>query len=72
MTDTKSSQLVERYLALGGQRRSATDDNAVSTRLWENEPDQAREFWAREIASLPEAQRKEVELLLPSISGDSP
>jgi hypothetical protein len=72
MTDTKSAQLAERYLALGGQRLSATDDNAVSTRLWESEPHEATDFWDREIASLPGAQRNEVELLLPSISGDGP
>jgi hypothetical protein len=71
MTDTKSAQLAERYLALGGQRLSPTDDNAVSTRLWEHEPHEARDFWDREIASLPDARRNEVELLPPSISGDS-
>jgi len=33
MADTKTKQRAERYLALGGQRKSAADDNAVSTRL---------------------------------------
>jgi hypothetical protein len=68
---TEASTLVKRYLALGGVRKAAADDNEISTRVWENEPTDAADYWERNVASLPEARRKEVESLLPSISGDA-
>jgi len=71
MPETTVSALVERYLALGGVRKAANDDNAISTRLWEDEPAAAAEFWERNVASQPDARRREIETLLPSISGDS-
>lgn len=69
---TRSAQLVDRYLALGGRRKVAADDNALSVRLWEDEPAGAAKFWDEEIATLPEDRRKEILSLLPSISGDTP
>jgi hypothetical protein len=68
---TEASTLVKRYLALGGVRKAVADDNEISTRVWENEPTDAADYWDRNVASLPEAQRREVESLLPSISGDT-
>jgi hypothetical protein len=66
--DTNAHQLAERYLALGGARRSKLDDNIVSTREWEDEPAEAARFWHERIASLPEDRRTEVETHLPSIN----
>jgi hypothetical protein len=71
MPETEASKLAKQYLALGGRRKAAADDNVMSIRLWENEPAEAAEYWKREIASLPQERRKEVESLLPSISGDT-
>lgn len=68
---TEASTLVKRYLALGGVRKAAADDNQISTRVWENEPPDAADYWERNVASLPDVRRKEVESLLPSISGDT-
>lgn len=68
---TRASLLAGNYLALGGKRKAAADDNATSTRLWDDEPPEAQKFWRREIGPLPDEMRKEVESLLPSISGDS-
>lgn len=70
--ETHASMLVHKYLSLGGRRKSAADDNAISTRLWSAEPKAAEDFWLAEIAPLPADGRQEVESLLPSISGDSP
>ena len=71
MTKTTASELVKRYLELGGTRKAAADDNLISTRLWDDEPNEAREFWEANVASLPADRRREVESLLPSISGDT-
>jgi hypothetical protein len=68
---TEAAALVKRYLALGGVRKAAADDNEISTRVWENEPTDAADYWERNVASLPEARRRQVESLLPSISGDT-
>ena len=68
---TKASTLMKRYLALGGVRKAVADDNEISTRVWENEPTDAADYWERNVASLPVARRKEVESLLPSISGNT-
>jgi hypothetical protein len=72
MTKTNASELIAEYLRLGGRRNAIADDNLISTRLWENEPEEARHFWETNVAPLPEHRRKEVESLLPSISGDTP
>lgn len=70
MAETKTAGLVERYLALGGRRRAVTDDNLHSTRLWDDEPEDAAQFWAQEIASLPPERLEEFESLLPTINED--
>lgn len=71
-SNTEAARLSGQYLVLGGRRKSSADDNAISTRLWNDEPAEAREFWRQEVETLPEDKRKEVESHLPSISGDSP
>lgn len=70
-TSTETAQLAEEYLRLGGRRKAAADDNKMSVRLWEDEPEEARTYWENKIAPLPAERRKEVESHLPSISGDS-
>ena len=67
---TEVSKLAHRYTELGGKRRSVTDDNKVSTRLWADEPPEAAEFWDQHIASPPPDRLSELETLLPSISGE--
>jgi hypothetical protein len=71
MERIETSALASEYLRLGGKRKSAADDNAMSTRLWQDEPAEARNYWDKNIASLPAARQKEVESHLPSITGDS-
>jgi hypothetical protein len=71
MQRTEAAELAREYLRLGGKRKSAADDNAMSTRLWQDDPEEAATYWRANIASLPANRRKEVESHLPSISGDS-
>jgi hypothetical protein len=71
MLRTQAAELAEEYLNLGGKRKTAADDNKMSIRLWENEPEEARIYWESNIALLPVERRKEVETHLPSISADS-
>lgn len=72
MTGTSAAGLVEKYLALGGQRKASADDNLISTRIWDDEPKDACEFRERNGASLSNDRREEKESLLSSISGDTP
>ena len=71
MPSTHAAELVQRYLDLGGQRRSVIDDNLISTRLWNDEPQAATDFWDREIEPLSGDARDKIKSLLPSVSGDS-
>ena len=71
MSQKDLSELVEKYLALGGQRKAAVDDNLITTRLWEEEPAEAAEFWQRNMESLSADRRKELDILLPSINDDA-
>lgn len=66
--ETKSHSLVQRYLALGGKRLAKVDDNIINVRKWDDEPAAAEEFWQNEVETLPEGDRKQVEILLPNIS----
>lgn len=66
--ETRSHELAHEYVRLGGKRRAKIDDNITDVRQWEDDPAEAEQFWQKEIASLPEAERKEVETLLPTIN----
>jgi hypothetical protein len=66
--DTPSLKLAKEYMKLGGTRRAVVDDNIVSTRDWEGEPDAATQFWADKIETLVPEKRQEVELHLPTIN----
>lgn len=60
--------LAAHYLLLGGQRKTALDDNEISLRLWETEPPEAERFWMENIASLSRQKRQELETFLPTIN----
>lgn len=66
--ETRSHELAEAYFGLGGRRRAVMDDNLTDTRKWEPDEPEAETFWQTHIASLPEAQRKQVEQHLPSVN----
>jgi hypothetical protein len=51
---TDAARLAEEYVRRGGKRRAKLDDNIVSTRLWEDEPKDASEFWRDDIETLSE------------------
>ncbi len=67
-TETKSLRLAEEYLRLGGKRRSANDDNIVSTREWEADSAEAKSFWEKRVETLPKEKRAEVISHLPTVS----
>jgi hypothetical protein len=65
---TEALDLAQEYMRLGGKRRSANDDNLVSTREWEADSTQAKAFWKTKIAALPDEKRNEVISHLPAVS----
>jgi hypothetical protein len=65
---TPALELAREYIRLGGKRRSANDDNKVSTREWEPDSPEAKSFWRNRIETLPEEKRNEVISHLPTIS----
>lgn len=65
---TEALDLAKEYMRLGGKRRSANDDNLVSTREWEADSAQAKSFWKNEIDPLPRHKRDEVVSHLPTVS----
>jgi len=60
-------ELAEEYRRLGGTRKVVTDDNKISTRIWEKEPAEAARFWEEKVVPRGRKGREEVETLLPSI-----
>lgn len=68
--ETRSHQLADTYLHLGGRRRAVMDDNITDTRKWEPDEPEAEAFWQENIATLSEAERKQVEQHLPSVNED--
>lgn len=65
---TEALNLAKEYLRLGGKRRSANDDNIVSTREWEADSAEAKSFWDRRVETLPKRKRAEVISHLPTVS----
>jgi hypothetical protein len=68
MENKTAADLAKEYLRLGGTRKSANDDNLVSTRKWDDEPQAAQEYWTEHIQPLDEDRKRELISLLPSIS----
>jgi ABC-type hemin transport system ATPase subunit len=66
--ETEASRLAKHYLRLGGTRKAIIDDNRVSTRSWDPEPEEASRFWDECIAPLDDKHRREVETLLPTVN----
>ncbi|UVC10472.1 hypothetical protein IHQ71_07690 [Rhizobium sp. TH2] len=66
--NSTASDLAKEYLRLRGKRKVVTDDNKISTRLWDVEPEKAEKFWATNVAPLARRKREEIETLLPSIN----
>jgi hypothetical protein len=67
-TNSTAADFAKEYLRLGGKRKVVTDDNKISIRLWDDEPEKAEKFWAANIQTLERKKREEVETLLPSIN----
>lgn len=67
-TNSTAADFAKEYLRLGGNRKVVTDDNKISVRLWDDEPEKAEKFWAANVATLERKKREEVETLLPSIN----
>ncbi|MDM9625484.1 hypothetical protein QTL95_06235 [Rhizobium sp. S152] len=65
---TEALELAQEYVRLGGKRRSANDDNLVSTREWEADSAEAKSFWQSRIEPLSKDKRAEVITHLPSVS----
>jgi len=66
-TNSTAADMAKEYLRLGGMRKVVTDDNKVSIRIWDEEPDKAAKFWADNVDIMDRKKREEVETLLPSI-----
>lgn len=67
---TDAARLAEQYVNLGGKRRAKLDDNLVETRKWEDDAENAANFWRDNIKPLPEKERREVETNLPPMNFD--
>lgn len=60
MTDTKAVDLAKEYKRLGGTRLAKMDDNVISTRKWDEEPDAASTFWKENVDILDDRKQAEV------------
>lgn len=68
METTRSKELADEYLRLGGKRLAKIDDNIVKIRRWEDDTPEAEAFWQKNIEPLDERRRVEVETHLPTIN----
>lgn len=68
---TPHQDLADVYRRLGGRRQVIIDDNRVSVRTWEDEPERADTFWREHVETLDEKSRREVELMLPSVNEEA-
>lgn len=57
---TEALELAREYRRLGGTRLAKIDDNLVSTRKWEDEPDEASRFWHDRVEVLDDRHQAEV------------
>lgn len=58
--NTHALELAREYRRLGGTRLAKMDDNFVSTRKWEEEPDEASRFWHDRVEVLDDRHQAEV------------
>ncbi|NKK98533.1 hypothetical protein GFM02_09660 [Rhizobium leguminosarum bv. viciae] len=68
MQTTRSKELAEEYLRLGGKRLAKIDDDIVKIRHWEDDTPEAEAFWQKHIEPLDDKRRVEVETHLPTIN----
>lgn len=68
--ETDAAELAAHYVKLGGTRMGKLDDNIIETRKWDDEPEEASQFWSERIETLPDAKRREVETNLPSMNSE--
>ncbi|TAV49429.1 hypothetical protein ELI30_14505 [Rhizobium leguminosarum] len=68
MQTTRSKQLADEYLRLGGKRLAKIDDNIVKIRHWDDDAPEAEAFWQKHIEPLDDKRRVEVETHLPTIN----
>lgn len=68
MTEAKALDLANEYKRLGGTRLAKMDDNVISTRKWDDEPDAAATFWKEQVETLDDKKQAEVVSHLKSIN----
>lgn len=68
MTEAKALDLANEYKRLGGTRLAKMDDNVISTRKWDDEPDAASTFWKEQVETLDDKKQAEVVSHLKSIN----
>ncbi|MBY5647531.1 hypothetical protein HFO45_04505 [Rhizobium leguminosarum] len=68
MQTTRSKELADEYLRLGGKRLAKIDDNIVKIRHWEDDTSEAEAFWQKHIEPLDDKRRVEVVTHLPTIN----
>lgn len=60
MTEAKALDVAREYQKLGGTRLAKMDDNVISTRQWDDEPDAASTFWKQKFEILDDKKQAEV------------
>lgn len=65
---THALELAEEYRRLGGTRLAKMDDDIIETRLWDEEPYMAAEFWRKQVEVLDDRAQAEVVSHLKSLN----
>lgn len=65
---TQALELAEEYRRLGGTRLAKLDDNFVTTRKWDDEPEEASRFWHDRVEILDDKRQAEVVTHLKSMN----
>jgi hypothetical protein len=65
---THALELAEEYRRLGGTRLAKMDDNVIDTRVWDEEPYKASEFWRQQVEILDDRAQAEVVSHLKSLN----
>lgn len=60
MPEAKALDLAKEYKKLGGTRLAKMDDNVISTRQWDDEPNAASRFWRENVEILDDKKQAEV------------
>jgi len=65
---THALELAETYRRLGGTRLAKMDDDIIDTRIWDEEPYEASEFWREQVEVLDDKAQAEVVSHLKSLN----